>query len=88
MITISLDLAKIDETRIKPFKRKNGEMAEFLEIVLIESPNSQFGDYIVKQGVTKEERMAGKEMPILGDAKIYQPQAGRAQRPAKKPDLF
>lgn len=81
-------MTKIDETRIKPYKRKNGEMAEFLEIVLIESPTSQFGDYIVKQGVTKEERMAGKEMPILGDGKIYQPQARQAQRPARKPDLF
>lgn len=88
MITLSIDMTKIDETRIKPFRRRNGEMAEFLEIVLIESPGSQFGDYIVKQGVTKEERMAGKEMPILGDGKIYQPQGGRGQRTARKPDLF
>ena len=87
MITLTIDLTKIDETRIKPFTRRNGDKAEFLEIVLIESPGSQFGDYIVKQGVTKEERMAGKEMPILGDGKIYQPQAGRAQRTPRK-DLF
>ena len=87
MITISLDMTKIDETRIKPYTRKNGDQAEFLELVLIESPNSQYGDYIVKQGVTKEERMAGKEMPIIGDAKIYQPQqrGERAQERQAKP---
>lgn len=88
MISITIDMTKLDETRIKPFVRRNGDKAEFLEIVLIESPGSQYGDYIVKQSVTKEERMAGKEMPILGDGKIYKP-GERAARPAKKSaDLF
>jgi hypothetical protein len=91
LITVNFDLKKIDASRIKNVTRRNGDEARFLEIVLIESPGSQFGDYIVKQAITKEERLAGKEMPIIGDGKIFQPQGGQArqsQRPARKPDLF
>lgn len=84
MITISIDLTKLDYSRVKPFNRQNGDKAEFLELILLESPTSQYGDYIVKQSVTKEERMAGKEMPILGDGKIYKPQE-RERHPSRPP---
>jgi len=84
MITISIDMTKIDETRIRPFVRKNGEKAEFLELVLIESPNSMFGDYVVKQSMSKDERMAGKEMPLLGDGKTYRPPDGTHKAPGRR----
>ena len=69
MITLSIDVTQIDKTRLKQVTRRNGEKAKFLELILIETPDSEYGDYMVKQGLTKEEREARVEMPILGNAK-------------------
>lgn len=45
--------------------------AVFCDLVLIATPGGEYGDYIVKQSVTKEERAARKEMPILGNGKVW-----------------
>jgi hypothetical protein len=79
MITISIDVTRLDKARFKETKRKNGEKAVFVDLVLIETPNSDYGDFIVKQGVTKEERAARVEMPILGNGKHV------GTRPVEKP---
>jgi hypothetical protein len=72
-ITAKLDVLKIDKTKL--FK---GEKGTYLDIVLIESPNSAYGDdYMVVQSVTKEEREAGVKGAILGNAKI------RGQKPSQ-----
>lgn len=84
MITISIDVTLLDGARYKHLTRKNGQKAAFCEMVLIETPNSQYGDFIVKQSVTKEERAARKEMPILGNGKhVGQPQ-GQSDQPARR----
>ena len=70
MITISIDVTLLDKARFKEVNRRNGSKAVFAELILIDSPNSEYGDYIVKQQVTKEERAARKEMPILGNGKV------------------
>lgn len=69
MITISIDATRLDKSRFKHITRKNGEKAIFIELVLLET-KSEFGDYLVKQSSTKEEREAKVEMPILGNGKI------------------
>jgi len=69
MITLSIDVTQIDKSRLKQVTRRNGEKAKFLELILIETPDSEYGDYMVKQGLTKEEREARVEMPILGNGK-------------------
>jgi hypothetical protein len=69
MLTISLDVMKIDKARLKEVRRKNGETAKFLDLVLIDTPNSEYGDYVVTQQVSKEERENGVKLPILGNAK-------------------
>jgi hypothetical protein len=69
MLTISLDVTKIDKARLKEVRRKNGETAKFLDLVLIDTPNSEYGDYVVTQQVSKEERENGVKLPILGNAK-------------------
>lgn len=69
MITLSIDVTKLDRARFKEVTRKNGDKAVFAELVLIETPQSDYGDFMVKQGVTKEERQARVEMPILGNGK-------------------
>jgi hypothetical protein len=44
-----------------------------LDLILIETPDSKYGDYLVKQGQSKEERASGAKTPILGNAKILEP---------------
>ncbi len=65
MITAKIDVTKIDKARL--FK---GAKGTYLDIILIETPNGQYGDYMIKQSITKEERAANVQMPILGNATI------------------
>ena len=61
MITGKINCSKIDKTRL--FK---GEKGTYLDVVLIETPNDQHGnDYMIVQGVTKEEREKGIRGAIL-----------------------
>lgn len=76
MITLSIDCLLIDKARLKDFKKKDGKMAKYAELILIPTPNSDYGDFIVKQSVTKEEREAGKQLPILGNAKYLERRSG------------
>lgn len=73
MITLSIDVTKLDKGRFKPVTRKNGEKAIFCELVLIETPNGEYGDYMVKQSVTKQEREEGVQLPILGNGRDVVP---------------
>lgn len=67
MITGKIDCTKIDKTKL--FKGKEGAM--YLDIVLIDTPNSKYGHtHMIVQQVTKEEREAGKKGNVLGNAKI------------------
>lgn len=66
MITGKIDVTKIDKARL--FK---GERGTYLDVVLIETPNGQYGDYMICQGVSKEERQAGVKGAILGNAKNF-----------------
>lgn len=93
MITLSIDLRLIDQSRCKKVTRRDGSAATFCELVLFETPNSEYGDYAVKQSVTKEEREAGVQLPFLGNAKnLTKGAPSRSAPPAKKappkdPDL-
>lgn len=69
MITLSIDVKLLDKARFKPFKRRDGTEALFAELIMIDTPSGAYGDFIVKQSITKEERQAGKQLPILGNAK-------------------
>lgn len=67
MISIKIDVMKIDKARL--FAGKNG--AKYLDVLLIESPNNEYGnDYVAVQEVSKEERNAGKRGAILGNARV------------------
>lgn len=90
MIRISIDLRLIDQSRCKKVTRKNGEAATFGDLILIETPNGQYGDYAVKQDMTQEERASGLQLPFLGNGKILgqRPQGdppSRPKPPAKNP---
>ena len=63
-----IDALKIDKTKLFPGKK--GE--KYLDIVLIETPNSEFSDFMIVQGIPKADRDLGKKGPILGNAKYSQ----------------
>jgi len=73
MITLSIDVTLLDKSRFKRHTRKNGNQAIFAELILIDTPNGEYGDYMVKQSVTKQERENGVNLPILGNAKQVVP---------------
>jgi len=85
MLTLQIDVTKIDKSRLKEVRRKNGETAKFLDLVLIDTPNSEYGDYMVTQQVTKEERQNGVKLPVLGNAKNIVRGGKSDQRPSHKP---
>lgn len=60
---MNVNVDKIDKKRF--FEGKKGR---YLDLVLFETPESEYGDYMVKQRGDK-----GEKMPILGNAKYFEP---------------
>lgn len=88
MITISIDVTKLDKSRFKPGKAHDGHTSKYCDLVLIETPNSKFGDFVVKQSVSKEERESGRQMPMLGNGKNWsKPQTQQRSASASKPPV-
>ncbi len=82
VITAKIDCTKIDKRRL--FEGSKG--AKYLDIVLIPVSNSRYGDdYLVVQGVTKEERANGVKGNILGNGKIMGGRNGNAPQ-QKEPE--
>ena len=80
MITLNIDVTKIDKDRL--FKGKQGT---YLDAVLIATPDSQYGhDYMIVQSTTKEEREAGQRGAILGNAKIFEDKPKEKSEPVDK----
>lgn len=62
-IKVKIDVTKLDKERF--FKGKKGT---YCDLVLIGTPESQFGTWGIVQESTKEERDAGVKMPFVGNA--------------------
>lgn len=74
MIVGKIDCTKIDKTKL--FEGKGG--AKYLDVILIPTPDSRYGDdYMIAQSASKEERAKGKRGVILGNAKFLIPQGER-----------
>lgn len=85
-IACKIDVTKIDKSRL--FKGKKGI---YLDCLLIEKESQYGDDFVIVQGVTKEERQAGIKGAILGNAKFLggkaQPQQAPALRQATASDM-
>lgn len=69
MISARINVTKIDKARLY-----KGEKGTYLDILLIASPQNQYGnDYMIVQSVSKEEREKGIRGNILGNAKDLKP---------------
>lgn len=62
---------KIDVKKIAKEKLYQGKKGTYLDAVLIETPQSQYGDdYVIIQSLSEKDRKAGQKGAILGNAKI------------------
>jgi hypothetical protein len=74
MIKIKIDVTKIEKARLFKGKPRDGKTPMYLDAVLIETKQSNFGDWrddqthMIVQDVSKEERDKGVKGPIIGNA--------------------
>lgn len=73
MITLSIDVKRLDKKRFKEFKRKDGSIGISCDLVMFETRDEP-NKFIVKQSVSKEEGRI--KMPILGNGKIWEKKSG------------
>jgi len=69
MIKVKIDLKKLDKELL--FCADSG--AVYADLVAIETPNSNFSDYMIVQDLPKERREAGEKGPIVGNASRIMP---------------
>lgn len=74
MITLKIDVTKIDKNRLY-----KGAKGTYLNCTMIDTPNSEYGDYMIVEETTKEERESGKKGTILGNGKIIKPKVEQAK---------
>ena len=77
MLSLQIDVNKIDKSRLKPVTRKNGEQAIFLDLVTFDRVDEHGNEGFITQSLTKDERASGMKLPILGNWKTLG--AGRPQ---------
>ena len=83
--TAKINLAKVDKEKLF-VSEKTG--AVYLDIVLIESNNNEYGQsHMIVQSVTKEEREQGVKGVILGNAKQLESTASEPEPEKKKEAL-
>ena len=78
----SMDVLKITKSKLYA-----GTKGTYLNFTLVPTPNSEYGDYMVVEDVSKEEREAGQKGVILGNAKIWKKQEPQQapQQDSKEP---
>jgi hypothetical protein len=72
-MSISIDVTKIDKSRLKEVTKKDGTKATYLNLTTFINPaeEDQYGNHgFISQSITKEEREAGERTPILGNTKV------------------
>jgi len=76
-ISVKVNVSRIDKTRLH-----KGERGTYLELILIERADRFGNDYMVCQGLNKEDRDAGLKGAILGNARnIGQSRQGGRRTP-------
>lgn len=88
-VSVSLDVTKIDKSRIKEVTKKDGSVAKYLNLTTFINPTEedQYGNHgFIAQSQTKEERESGAERPpILGNVKVIYNEGGQ---PKKQDDFL
>lgn len=84
MVRLSIDVSKIDKTALY-----QGAKGKYLDVTLLETPDSKYGnDYMAVQDIGKERREAGEKGAILGNAKTFEkrdPQTAAGEEDQSQP---
>ena len=84
IINASIDLSKIDKTRIV---ENNGKKWYQFSIIVNDEPDQYGKNVSIEQGMTKEEREAGTKKVYIGNGKTVWEGKSKAKAPeAKKPN--
>ena len=86
IISASIDVTKIDKTRLKEVKKKDGSIAKYLDIsIVVNDAEDQFGNICsISEGQTKEERELKVPKNYLGNGKrVWSDNAPVAQKIAE-----
>jgi hypothetical protein len=84
-ISIKIDVTKIDKSRIHV-----GEKGKYVDLTtFIDTDNpGQYGDHgIIAQSLSKEEREQGKQLPILGNCKVFFKKESDIEKQESAPEL-
>ncbi len=65
VLTIKVNLGKVDPAFVI-----KGRKGDWLDLVLIETPDNEWNDFMAVQDIGYENRISGKKGPILGNGKI------------------
>lgn len=83
-INISIDVSKIDKTRL--FKGKKGVYMDVTTFIDTKNPDQYDQHGFVSQSTSKEEREQGVKTPILGNCKVFfDSTAGQLPTPTEPP---
>jgi hypothetical protein len=83
---------KVDVTKLRKELFFKGAKGTYADLVLIETPDSQYGDdYRVVQDVSKEARERGEKGPIVGNGRNFGKTASKPPQktppPQRKPPV-
>ncbi len=79
--------AKINVNQIDKSKLYEGAKGKYLNIVLIATPEGKYGDFMVVQQVSQEERAQNIRGAILGNGKFIRGKPGEARpQGSRRPD--
>jgi hypothetical protein len=83
-VSVSIDVTKIDKSRIKEVTKKDGSVAKYVNLTTFINPTEedQYGNHgFIAQSQDKEERESGAERPpILGNVKVIYTEGGQAKK--------
>ena len=69
MINLKIDVKKITKSKLYV-----GAKGTYLTCTLIPTPQSEYGDYMIVESISKEDRDNGLKGVILGNAKEFKPE--------------
>jgi hypothetical protein len=69
MKSLQIDVTLLDKSRFKTITRKNGKTAILCDLVIFDRPDDYGNDGFVTQSLTKDERVQGLKLPILGNSR-------------------
>ena len=78
---MNIQTAKIDVTKIDKSRLYKGQKGTYLDVVLIPTPQSEYGDFMIVQQVSKEERDKGIKGEILGNGKVMGDAKSQPEQP-------